>query len=243
MASGRLMPLFLALSAALAPASVLAQEFTYSGDSGPAFWDLLNPAWTSCGQGLQQSPVDLPGAPPFRLWELETDYRLSTGAIFNNGHTIEVEVDGENYLRLGGVDYLLTQFHFHTDSEHRIAGRGYDMELHLVHKSASGAIAVVGVFLQRGGSSGALAPIFANLPAVDSPLNQQEELPEAFNPRTFLPRSRAFYNYAGSLTTPPCTEGVRWIVMAQPLTVSDEDLAQFANRIPFNARFVQRDLD
>lgn len=243
MINGRLMPLFFALSAALAPTSVFAQEFTYSGDSGPAFWDLLNPAWTSCGQGGQQSPVDLPGATPARQWQLRTDYKMSTGAIFNNGHTIEVEVDGENYLRLGGIDYQLTQFHFHTGSEHRVNGRGYDMELHLVHKSTSGALAVIGVFLRRGSSSGALAPIFANLPALDTPINQQEELPEGFNPINFLPGSSAFYNYAGSLTTPPCTEGVNWIVMSEPLTVSDEDIAQFAKRIPFNARYVQRDLD
>lgn len=243
MVNSRLMPMFFALIAALAPAGVCAQEFGYSGDNGPAFWDLLDPEWVSCGQGAQQSPVDLPRTARVREWNLQTDYRMSTGAIFNNGHTIEVEVDGDNLLNLAGIDYRLTQFHFHTGSEYRVDGRGYDMELHMVHKSTSGKVAVVGVFLQRGSSSAALAPIFANLPALDAPLNQHEELPDAFNPINFLPRSSAFYNYAGSLTTPPCTEGVSWIVMAEPLTVSDEDIAQFAKRIPFNARYVQRDLN
>ena len=234
---------YFSLSLLFAPANLHAQAFAYAGDRGPAFWDLLNPAWSTCHLGRQQSPVDLRGEPPARQWQLATDYRMSGGEIFNNGHTIEVEVDGENRLRLGGTEYRLLQFHFHTASEHRIDGRGFDMEMHLVHQSAAGNLAVIGVFLQRGSSSAGLAPIFANLPALDSPIGVKEELPEPFNPISFLPKSSDFYEYGGSLTTPPCTEGVRWIVMAEPLTISDEDLAQFATRIPFNARFVQRVLD
>ena len=118
-------------------------------------------------------------------------------------------------------------------------GRGFDMELHLVHQSADGANAVIGVFLKRGPSSGALARIFANLP---DDINVKHELEQPFNPARFLPSSRTHYRYLGSLTTPPCTEGVRWLVLAEPVTVSDEDMAQFAERIHFNARFVQRRL-
>jgi carbonic anhydrase len=120
-----------------------------------------------------------------------------------------------------------------------VKGRGFDMELHLVHQSDDGSNAVIGVFLKRGPSSGALAPIFASLP---DDLNVKHELDTPFNPARFLPSSRTHYRYVGSLTTPPCTEGVPWIVMTEPVTVSDEDIAQFAERIHFNARFTQRRL-
>jgi carbonic anhydrase len=120
-----------------------------------------------------------------------------------------------------------------------VLGFGYDMEMHLVHTSAVGTNAVISVFLARGVSSGPLAPIFAALP---DQLNVKELLPGAFNPATFLPRSPAPFRYVGSLTTPPCTEGVLWIVMTDPVAISDEDIAQFAERIHFNARLVQREL-
>jgi carbonic anhydrase len=168
---------------------------------------------------------------------LDIDYSRTTGEIFNNGHTIEVETEGENVLTLDHVAYDLVQFHFHTASEHTFESRGYDMEMHLVHKSAAGTNAVLAVFLRRGHRSGALATIFRNLPDT---INVHEPLPRPFNPESFLPASRVHYQYVGSLTTPPCTEGVHWIVMANPVTVSPEHMAQFAERIHFNARFVQR---
>jgi carbonic anhydrase len=230
-----------AVSVVVLLASVLrgpvgAQTFGYFGAIGPEHWSALNPtAWGACNAGTLQSPVDLAHLPVRP--HLEIDYGTTTGEIFNNGHTIEVETEGANSLVLDGVVYELTQFHFHTASEHRVLGRGYDMELHLVHTSAAGTNAVIGVFLARGVSSGPLAPIFAALP---DELNIKAPLPAAFNPATFLPRSSAHYRYVGSLTTPPCTEGVQWVVMRDPVTISDEDIAQFAERIHFNARLVQR---
>ncbi|MGH8592425.1 MAG: carbonic anhydrase [Gammaproteobacteria bacterium] len=188
-------------------------SFGYFGELGPAFWGELDPAWEACG----------------------------TGEIFNNGHTIEIETEGQNTLTFRGVTYDLVQFHFHTASEHRVAGRGYDMELHLVHKAGDDTNAVVAVFLKRGKSSGALASIFENLPEVGS-INVKEELPQSFNPAAFLPKDRDHFRYLGSLTTPPCTEGVHWFVLTDPVKVSDEDMAQFAERIHFNARLVQRKL-
>jgi len=137
-----------ALGMLLIPTWLQAQAFAYLGDRGPAFWDLLNPAWASCHAGRQQSPVDFQGEVPVRQWQLTTDYQMSRGEIFNNGHTIEVEVEGENNVILSGVDYRLLQFHFHVASEHRINGGGFDMEMHLVHQSAAGNLAVIGVLLQ-----------------------------------------------------------------------------------------------
>ena len=187
-----------------------------------------------------QSPIDfgkLTLLTKLRRKPVPVEYERSTGQIFNNGHTIEIETEGHNVLDLDGVEYELQQFHFHGLSEHTFDGQGSDMELHLVHKSAAGVNAVVGVLMVRGASSGALAPIFAQLP---NDLNVQHPLPAPFNPGNFLPANRAYYRYEGSLTTPPCTEGVHWVVLKDPITVSSEDLAQFHERIHFNARPVQR---
>jgi carbonic anhydrase len=224
----------------VAPGQASAQEFGYFGLNGPAYWSSLNPDWGACNSGEIQSPVDLTHQ---RTWtHLPVDYDTNTtGEIFNNGHTVEVEITGgANTLTLDRIAYPLVQFHFHTASEHRVLGRGFDMELHLVHKTADGKYAVIGVFLKRGApDSGALAPIFAALPEILMQ-GQKYELDDPFDPAAFLPSSKAHYRYVGSLTTPPCTEGVQWIVMKEPVVVSDEDMAQFANQISFNARYVQR---
>lgn len=217
-----------------------AQSFGYFGDVGPDFWSELNEEENfACSSGELQSPVDLGKQRVYPKLDVEYD-AVSTGEIFNNGHTIEVEVEGYNTLWLDGKNYELVQFHFHTASEHRVQSRGYDMEMHLVHSSAEGENAVIGVFLQRGENSGALAPIFDSLPEIGGELNAKEELEETFDPLSFLPDSKKHYRYLGSLTTPPCTEGVKWVVMREPVTVSDEDMAQFAARISFNARYTQR---
>lgn len=221
----------------IAPAVASAQTFGYFGEIGPAFWSQLSPAWATCGIGEIQSPVDFREPYPQRWRRLPIEYGTTTGEIFNNGHTIEVEVEGSNILTLDGIEYELVQFHFHTASEHRVNGSGFDMELHLVHAAADGSNAVMGVFLKRGAASGALSPIFESLP---DDLNVKHPLDLPFDPKAFLPQSEIHIRYLGSLTTPPCTEGVKWIVMDEPVTISDEDMAQFAERIHFNARPVQR---
>ena len=226
---------------ALAVTSAAAQtEFKYFGPHGPAFWGQLVPEWAACSNGHEQSPIDfgrLTLLTQRRRQPVPVEYQRSTGQIFNNGHTIEVETEGHNVLTLGGVDYGLQQFHFHGPSEHTFEGQGTDMELHLVHKSAAGVNAVVGVKVVRGPSSGALARIFAQLP---NDLDVHHSLAAPFNPDHFLPENRSHYRYEGSLTTPPCSEGVRWLVLKDPITVSSEDLAQYHERIHFNARPAQR---
>ncbi len=218
-----------------------AQSFGYFGEIGPDFWSDLDEDNFACTSGDRQSPVDLGKQRVYP--HLKVDYDTAThGEIFNNGHTIEVETEGDNTLWLDGKTYELAQFHFHTASEHRIQGRGYDMELHLVHKDDDGEIAVIGVFLTRGDTSGPLAPIFMSLPEIEGELNSMEELADPFNPLAFLPDSKKHFRYSGSLTTPPCTEGVKWVVMLEPVTVLDEDMAQFAARISFNARYTQREV-
>jgi carbonic anhydrase len=217
------------------PLCAIGQTFEYFGDHGPSFWGQLSPEWAVCSTGEIQSPVNF--GPARRFQKLPIHYTESTGEIFNNGHTVEVEVDHGNILTLQGIDYELHQFHFHVPSEHKLNGRGFDMELHLVHKSEDGATAVIGIFLKRGRSSGEMASIFQELP---DDIDVHHPLSESFHPAEFLPKSRSHYRYLGSLTTPPCSEGVQWILLKDAVTVSDEDIAQFAERIHFNARLVQR---
>ena len=218
-------------------------EFGYFGATGPGLWGGLDPAWGACANGHTQSPVDLSGdlvRSRSHDAKLSFDYGHSTtGEIFNNGHTVEIETEGKNVVTIDGVAYSLTQFHFHSPSEHTINGDGYDMELHLVHTSATGATAVVAVFLDRGHTSGALSTIFEQLPR---DVDVHHELEGAFDVRAFLPQTVPNVQYSGSLTTPPCTEGVHWVVLLSPKTVSEEDMAQFHERIHFNARPVQRSL-
>jgi|SRR6185503_4624787 carbonic anhydrase len=224
-------------------AHAASQEFGYFGGTGPSFWGGLDPAWGACASGHSQAPVDLGGnlvRSRSHDTKLTFAYGSSTkGEIFNNGHTIEIETEGKNVLTIDGVAYSLTQFHFHSPSEHTIEGDGRDMELHLVHTSATGATAVVAVFLDRGAKSGALSTIFDQLP---NDINVHHELDAAFDVRAFLPDIVPNAQYIGSLTTPPCTEGVRWVVLLSPAAVSSEHLAQFHERIHFNARPVQRSL-
>lgn len=228
--------------AMLAAGAAQAESFGYYGEKGPDFWADLDAANAACGAGIMQSPVNLEEQRVYP--HLNFKYGDSEGEIFNNGHTVEVEVDGENTLYLGGKSYLLKQFHFHTPSEHRIKGRGYDMEMHLVHGSDDGENVVVGVFLKRGDSSHALEQIFVAMQ--DIPLGETDSTKHAiageFNPSDFLPASKKHMRYLGSLTTPACTEGVKWVIMLQPVTVLDEDMAQFAARISFNARYIQRNV-
>jgi carbonic anhydrase len=237
MISRLLQVLALVVGSAMASGAVSTATFSYFGPTGPMFWSELNPEWSACGAGKIQSPVDFKLTEPLRGRPLSLEYGPTTGEIVNNGHTIEVETEGRNTLTLGHINYELVQFHFHSVSEHRVNGRGFDMEMHLVHASADGSNAVIGVFLKRGPGSGSIAPIFQQLP---DDVNVKHPLDTPFNPRSFLPRSDEQFRYVGSLTTPPCTEGVQWIVMTEPVTVSDEDMAQFDERIHFNARPVQR---
>jgi carbonic anhydrase len=221
------------------PSVAFAQTFGCFGANGPKHWGSLSPDWAACGTGEFQSPVDFGKLAP-RTRRLTVDYDANTtGEIFNNEHTIEIEIAGagRNLLTLDGVEYELDQFHFHSASEYRFERRGFDMEMHLVHRAADGSTAVLGVFLKRGTRSGALAPIFEALP---DDIGVHHPIDAPFDPAAFLPVRQTHFRYVGSLTTPPCTEGVQWVVMTEPVTVSDEDVAQFTRRIHFNARPVQR---
>ncbi|QDU98670.1 carbonic anhydrase [Lignipirellula cremea] len=213
--------------------------WSYKGATGPAHWGSLNPAYRMAADGKQQSPIDieLPQVEPKQLPELRFDYNPETVAAMNNGHTIEHNSDESgSKLHIGDQSYQLEQFHVHTPSEHLINGKHADMEVHFVHKSAQGEVAVVAVMVNKGEHDPIQIPTYS-LPS------KTDELVVSYrgvhNPIDFLPKERSYLAYRGSFTTPPCTEDVRWIVLSTPVEAKPELIDQFAAILKGNNRPVQ----
>jgi carbonic anhydrase len=213
------------------------QHWTYVGDEGPEHWAQLGGEATTCATGTRQSPIDLSGAKRPQAETISLDYNSSQATIQNNGHTIIVTPTNGGGITVDGVVYKLKQFHFHSPSEHAINGHRAAFETHFVHQNAKGEYLVLGVMSEVGAADPMLAPLWAYLPSdPGSPLNVPDLL---INPRDLMPSQESFYAYAGSLTTPPCTEGVTWMVYTAPLTVSAEQVQAFERLIGPSARPVQ----
>jgi carbonic anhydrase len=218
----------------------------YGEDDGPAVWGSLSPAWQVCAEGRTQSPVDLAvadekepgdaafGYPPASLEIVRREHAVD---VLNNGHTIQVNYAEGNTIEIGGTSFALVQYHFHAPSEHTVAGRHFPMEMHLVHKSAQGELAVVGVLIEEGVHNTAFEPVWKHLPDEPGKRNHVERV--AVDVGELLPADRRTYRYPGSLTTPPCSEGVRWLVFVEPLAVSKEQIAAFRAIVHDNNRPVQ----
>src|SRR5262245_24554635 len=219
---------------------VVAQEpvhWSYEGAEGPEHWGELSPDYALCSTGQEQTPVDVPNATVTNPADITFNYQPSALNIFNNGHTVQVNYDAGSSIEVGGKTYNLKQFHFHTPSEHTMDTQPTDMELHLVHQSDDGQLAVVGVMLKRGAENSAYAPVFDNLPAQEG-----EPTPVSgvtVNARDLLPHERTYYRYNSSLTTPPCTEGVQWLLMNTPVELSEAQVTAFQQIIHNNARPIQ----
>ncbi|MCW5632991.1 MAG: carbonic anhydrase family protein [Rubrivivax sp.] len=222
--------------AAAQGAGHVALRWSYEGVAGPAAWGALRPEFNLCANGQRQSPIDIRGGLAVDLEPVHFDYRPSTFAVIDNGHTVQVNLPPGNAIEVGGRRYELQQFHFHRPSEERIDGRQFEMSLHLVHKDADGRLAVVGVLLGRGPAHPVVQAVWNNLP-----LERHEEAPARgpLDPTLLLPEDRRYYTYMGSLTTPPCSEGVLWVVMRTPVTVTAEQVELFSRLYPMNARPAQ----
>ena len=230
--------LMLAIASPLAAQETEPPHWTYEGDAGPAAWGSLDEAYALCATGAEQSPIDLANAEAFDLVNVQTDYHTSALTILNNGHTIQANYDAGSSIVVNQSTYALAQFHFHTPSEHSIDGEQFPMEAHFVHRSADGALAVIGVMLIEGeADNAAFAPVFDAMPAEAGEPIAVENVTLDVN--AMLPTDPRFYTYRGSLTTPPCSEGVRWIVMTTPVEVSAAQLAAFQALFAHNARPVQ----
>jgi len=216
------------------PAHANAQQhWEYKGSLGPTHWGELSKPFKVCATGKHQSPIDIDsttGNP--KLLPIKFHYQLADTVVKNNGHTVQLDFPRGNFVEIDGDHYDLAQLHFHTPSEHKVSGAPYELEMHLVHKNAGGKLAVIGVLFEEGPANKALAKLWSQLP------NSGETVAEplALNPQTLLPPRQLYYHYQGSLTTPPCTEGVSWYVLTQPSTVSGKQVETFAHIIPFNSR-------
>lgn len=213
-----------------------AAHWEYGGEHGPAHWGELSPQNAACSIGREQSPLDLDGATPSDIDAPNISWSpVAGGMVVNNGHTIQVDLTTTSMIRLGGADFQLKQFHFHHPAEHIIAGRAEPMEIHFVHAGPNGRLAVIGVLVSEGPANPAFDPIWATAPAREG----RAAVAFAINPSAFLPANRAAFRYAGSLTTPPCSETVEWTVFAQPITASKAQIEAFARLYPNNARPAQ----
>jgi carbonic anhydrase len=212
-------------------------HWSYSGATGPEHWGQLQPDFKVCQLGVEQTPIDLTAGIKGDPGALAPDYKALPLRIVNNGHTIQVNADSGSSCSIAGTKYDLLQFHFHHPSEHLLAGKPFDLECHFVHKSASGALAVVGVFIRPGPRNAALAPLFDAMPAKEGP---EVKAAGSVDAAALLPKSGGYFRYMGSLTTPPCSEGVTWTVFKEPIEASPAQIKQFAALFPNNARPVQR---
>lgn len=224
------------------PAKAVAAKpshWGYAGDIGPEHWAELGGDNKLCAVGTRQSPIDIREGIAVELEKIGFDYRASSFSVLDNGHTVQVNVAPGNGLTVMGRRYELVQFHFHRPSEERVNGRQFDMVAHLVHQDAQGRLAVVAVLLERGPDNKPqplVQAVWANLPL---------EKGEAVAAQTqidlnqLLPAERGYYTYMGSLTTPPCSEGVLWMVMRQPVPLTAQQIGVFTRLYPMNARPLQ----
>ena len=209
----------------------------YEGAEGPSNWGNLSTGYATCKTGLSQSPIDISHTVKVNLGSHEFDYRDSPLKIINNGHTIQVNVGPDSHMRINGKTYQILQFHFHSPSENIKDGHPFAMEAHLVHKNDAGELAVVGVFMKEGASNPFIETLWHNLP--DS-INHEKVVPGVMvNPAELLPANGSYYHFSGSLTTPPCSEGVQWYVMKSPIEVSADQIRTFVSMVSHNARPIQ----
>jgi len=214
-------------------------HWSYSGEAGPQHWGSLKQAYTACGTGSQQSPINIQTqrALASKVGDIAFSYKPTPIKVLNNGHTIQVNYAPGNTMTVSGKTYELLQFHFHSPSEHMLNDKHSEMEVHLVHKGADGKLAVVGVMMNTGKVLNTLSPVWNRLP---HELNQVTLNPGTINAADLLPaNTKNYYHYMGSLTTPPCTESVSWYVMKEAVEVAANQVAKFAGLIGDNARPVQ----
>ena len=219
------------------PAVPHGDHWSYDGEAGPQSWGHLRPEFSKCTSGTRQSPIDIRDGIRVDLEPVQFDFKPSAFRVLDNGHTVQVNVAPGNSIEVMGRRFELAQFHFHRPSEERIDGKQFDMVAHLVHKDVGGRLAVVAVLLERGAAHALVQSVWNNLP-----LEKGEELPAKamIDLHGLLPAERGYFTYMGSLTTPPCSEGVLWMVMQQPVSVSSEQIDVFARLYPMNARPLQQ---
>jgi carbonic anhydrase len=212
-------------------------HWSYEGLHGPDHWGELDPASRVCAVGTQQSPIAIDASIEAHLAPLQFSWARRTDTIVNNGHTIQLNLKDGGALEVGTDRYTLVQFHFHHPSEHLIHDKGFPMEVHFVHKNAAGSLGVIGVLMTIGKANPVFAKIAATMPSKEgSPVAADPGI----DPLGLLPSGRGYYRYSGSLTTPPCSETVDWMLLSDPIEVAEADVDAFAKLYPVNARPAQK---
>ena len=215
------------------------KNWSYTGANNPAKWGKLEKSFATCGTGQLQSPIDIPDAHARKgdLPPLLFNYKPSTLKIIDDGHTIQVNSASDSWVSIEGKRYELVEFHFHKPSEHKISGKGQEMEVQLVHKDKDGKLAIIAVLLDQGNENALIKTLWSNLPQTKE---KESEVPGVqINAFGLLPQNKEYYAFKGSLTTPPCTEGVSWYVLKTPVKISADQIAKFGRVYPTNARPVQ----
>jgi carbonic anhydrase len=232
----------IALCFGLMPALARAQEshtphWAYEGEAGPNAWGNLEPDYVACSMGRTQSPIDIRTAKLTDLPPLRFDYQAVPLDIIDNGHTIQVNYAPGSTLTVGGKIYTLKQFHFHHPSEEHVRGHGYDLVAHLVHADAAGHLAVVAVLFEKGSENAFIESLWKNIPSEKGKAVAVSGM--TINVKDLLPPDHGYYTFAGSLTTPPCSEGVTWYVLKNTTSLSPGQVAAFVKLYPLNARPIQ----
>ena len=211
-------------------------HWEYTGSSGQNYWGDISAEFNSCVDGSAQSPINIEYAIPTQLRDITFIYADTQLSLINNGHTIQANYDDGSYILVDGNRFNLLQFHFHWPSEHVVDGKQYLMEGHLVHQDAQGNLAVVGVLMERGEPNSALSDVWEFMPPTAGAVREPGIL---FNVNDLLPDDRTTYRYSGSLTTPPCSESVQWMVLKNPVQVSAQQAQLFEDAVGYNSRYTQ----
>jgi len=223
-------------SSSKSPSSSSNGAWSYKGSEGPEYWGGISSAYEKCQSGKKQSPVNIEDfKQSTKLLPLKFVYRNSEISLHNNGHTIQGNYAPGSHIEIQGDTYNLLQFHFHTPSEHQMTGIQYDVEIHFVHKDENGRIAYVGLFVEEGMANSSLEKIWKDLPMHKGDRAAANEL----NIEDILPKERSYYHYMGSITTPPCTENVRWYLLKQSIEMSANQIDRLVRLLRFNARPTQ----
>jgi carbonic anhydrase len=222
---------------AMAEEAAAHPHWAYEGHGGPADWSHVAPGFEACEAGTQQSPIDIKGAIPAKLGAIKIHYQPQPLTVVNNGHTIQVNFKAGNVIEFEGEHYDLLQFHFHHPSEHRFNGAAAPMELHLVHRNAAGVLTVLGVMMVEGHANSTIQALWSVMPTTEGPVKEVADV--KLDLSKLLPAKRGYFRYAGSLTTPPCSEIVNWVTFKQPIEVSAEQIKAFSALYDMNARPTQ----
>ncbi|GAA0267739.1 carbonic anhydrase [Alteraurantiacibacter aestuarii] len=226
-----------ALAGLVAGPAMAAAEWEYEGPHGADRWGQLSRDFELCERGIMQSPIDLGGANAMGEMALDIDWRAGPLTMLNNGHTVQANFAPGSSITSGGKLFNLLQVHFHTPSEHTVDGEHYPLTAHFVHASDAGELAVVGVMFEEGAANPELQKLVDAAPAQEREAMTVEGA--SFDPAALLPEDMGIYRYMGSLTTPPCSEGVNWHVVAQPVSASSDQIAAMESIMGMNARPVQ----